>query len=201
MSLGFSQKTNTGTDFWMGFMKNYTGSGNSLRLYISASDNSKVKISIPLQNYIDSIFVPKDSVKVFYVPVSLGYIPELDSVVKRAIHITSDYPVSLSAMNLITATTDASIVLPTANIPNSATYVVGTPNSSGFYSLALMVACQDSTIVNITPSSLTASGKSSGVPYNIRLNKGEMYQLASKPGLLTGTVIKVTSPNKLTVFA
>lgn len=201
MSLGFSQKTNTGTDFWMGFLKNYTGSGNSLRLYISASDNSKVKISIPLQNYIDSIYVPKDSVKVFYVPVSLGYLPELDSIVKRAIHVTSDYPVSLSAMNLISATTDASIVLPTTNIPNSATYVVGTPNSSGFYSLALMVACQDSTLINIVPSALTASGKASGVPYNIRLNKGEMYQLASKPGLLTGTTIKVTSANKLVVFA
>lgn len=183
----------------MGFLKNYTGgSGNFLKLYISASANSKVKISVPLQNYIDSIYVPKDSVKVFQVPNNLGFISEFDSVVKRAIRITSDFPVSVSAMNLYAATTDASIILPTVNIPQGATYIVGNPNSSGFNNSMMMVASQDSSIITITPTSSTTGGHPANTPYTIRLNRGELYQVAG--GSLTGSVIQVKTNTKVAVF-
>lgn len=184
----------------MGFLKNYTGgNGNFLKLYISASSNSNVKISIPLQNYIDSIYVPKDSVKVFQVPNNFGFIPEFDSIVKKAIRITSDFPVAVSAMNLYAATTDASIILPTVNIPPGATYIVGNPNSSGFNNVMMMVASQDSTSITILPASTTSGGHPANTPYNIRLNRGELYQVAA--GSLTGSVIKVNTNSKVAVFS
>ncbi len=184
----------------MGFLKNYTGgNGNYLKLYISASSNSNVKISIPLQNYIDSIYVPKDSVKVFQVPNNFGFIPEFDSIVKKAIRITSDFPVAVSAMNLYAATTDASIILPTVNIPPGATYIVGNPNSSGFNNVMMMVASQDSTSITILPTSTTSGGHPANTPYNIKLNRGELYQVAA--GSLTGSVIKVNTNSKVAVFS
>ncbi len=196
----FSQKTNSGTEFWMGFMKNLSQNSTGLRLYISASNNSKVKISIPLQNYIDSIYVPKDSVKAFIIPFNLGYTPEFDSLVNRAIRITSDFPVSIAAMNLAPATTDASIVLPIANIPKNSTYVTGHPNGNARNSEILLVASEDSTKVSITPTAL-AGTHAAGVTYFKTLKRGQMYQLGSNGLDLTGTLIKVLSQTKLVVFS
>jgi gliding motility-associated-like protein len=200
--LGLSaQKTNSGTEFWFGFMKNYTGNNNILRLYVSASVNSKVYIEVPLQNFKDSMIVPKDSVKIYTMSTNLAYISELDSVVKKAIRVTSDFPVTLAAMNLIYATTDASIVLPTVNIPQSSTFVIGNPNTSGLKSLALIVASQDSTRVRITPSATTFKNQPAGVPFQVNLMRGEMYQLAASTGQLTGSIIEVLTPTKVAVFA
>jgi gliding motility-associated-like protein len=196
-----AQKTNSGTEFWFGFMKNYTGNNNILRLYVSASVNSKVYIEVPLQNFKDSMIVPKDSVKIYTISTNLAYISELDSVVKKAIRVTSDFPVTLAAMNLIYATTDASIVLPTVNIPPASTFIIGNPNSSGLKSLALIVASQDSTRVRITPAASTSKNQAAGVPFQVNLMRGEMYQLSSATGQLTGSIIEVLTPTKVAVFA
>lgn len=192
------QKTNAGTEFWLGFLRNYTGS-NSLKIYISATTNTKVKLSIPLQNYQDSVDIPKDSVRILVIPNNLGYIAEYDSVIRKAIRITSDNPVTVAAMNLQSATTDASIILPTVNVPPSATYIIGNPNSSGFNNEAMMVSSSDSAVITIIPTSATTGGHPANTPYTIRLNKGELYQIAGQS--LSGSVIQVKSGAKVAVFS
>lgn len=182
----------------MGFLRNYTGS-NTLKLYISATSNSKVKLTIPLQGYSDSILIPKDSVRIIVVPNNLGNITVYDSVMKNAIRITSDNPVSVAAMNLQAATTDASIVLPTVNIPPASTYILGCPTTSGLNNEAMMVSSSDSAIITIIPTTTTTGGHMLNVPYNIRLNKGELYQIAATS--LTGSVIKVKNNAKVAVFS
>ncbi len=185
----------------MGFMKNITNNNGGLRLYISASNNTKVKVTIPLQGYADSITIPKDSVKVVVIPSSLGYLAEFDSVLNKAIHITSDFPVSIAAMNLANATTDASIILPVANIPKGTTYVTGHPNGGARNHEVLLVACEDSTRVSIIPAAVTSRGRPAGVPYTISLNKGQLYQVGSTALEFSGTVVKVLSQTKLAVFS
>ena len=195
-----AQKTNSGTEFWMGFMNNLNTTGHTIRLYISASNNSKVYISIPRQNFRDSILVPKDSVRVYLVPTSIGEMLTItDTIESKGIHITSDFPVSISAMNLSAATTDASVVLPLVNIPFSATYVTGNPNPGS--DLVLLVATSDSTRVSISPNvTLTNSIRPATGPYNLILNRGESYQIGSTFDL-SGTVIRVNSKSKLVVFS
>ncbi len=197
-----SQKSNTGTEFWTGFLRNYdstfSGRKDSLRLYISATNKTKVDISIPLQGYSASIQIPKDSVVVFLIPLHLGYLTDYDVIRDKAIHITSDFPISVSAMNLLYATTDASIVLPYANIPSKTTYVVGNP-STGSTSEILLVAGEDSTKVKIIPTNTTLSGNASNVPIYLTLNKGQLYQMGSSKDL-SGSIVSVLSPNKLVLF-
>ncbi len=100
-------------------------------------------------------------------------------------------------MNLQYATTDASIILPNVNIPPGATYIIGNPN--GNTNLAMMVASQDSTTISITPISATSTGKPAGVPYTVKLKKGELYQI--KGANLTGSIIRVVSNTKVAVFS
>lgn len=185
-------------------MKNYTGGGNQLRLYVSSTSTTKVFVEIPGQSYKDSGTVRKDSVIIFTIPNNIGYISLFDTVLNNGIHITSQQPVSVSAMNLIIATTDASIVLPTINLPPAASYITGHPN--GAYKPAnefMLVACEDSTLVEITPASLTSSGKPANVAFRIRLNKGQIYQVgsdAASPGM-SGSKVKVLNYKKLALFS
>ncbi len=198
--IGKAQSTNSGTEFWMGFMNNLTTSGHNLRLYVSSSYNSRVVVDIPLQNYRDSIFVPRDSVRIISIPLIYGQMLfATDTIEGKGIHITSDNPVSISAMNLSAATTDASVVLPLVNIPQSATYVTGNPNNGA--NLILLVASADSTIVSISAvSTLSNTIRPTTGTYTIRLNKGQAYQLTSNSNLC-GSVIRVKSKSKLVVFS
>jgi gliding motility-associated-like protein len=198
--VSFGQKTNSGTEFWMGFMENYVTSGHSLRLYISSSFTSKVTIKIPRLNYTDTLTIPKDSVRIAYIPPNYGENLLYDSIDERGIHIVSDYPITVSAMNLSAATTDASIVLPLVNIPFNATYTVGNPNPST--NQILLVASSDSTVVSITP--VTSLSKNTKRPttgtYTIKLQRGQSYQTGSTTNL-SGSVIKVLSKSKVAVYS
>ncbi|MBC7426161.1 MAG: gliding motility-associated C-terminal domain-containing protein [Bacteroidia bacterium] len=198
-----AQKTNSGTEFWLGFMGNfdstYSGKKDSLRIYISASTNSKVVVRIPLKSYSASYFVPKDSVIAVSIPLHLGYINTTEVIEKKGIVVTSDFPVSLSAMNLLYATTDASIVLPISNIPRSPKYISGHPASTYNSNAFLLVANEDSTQIDITPISNTNGGKPAGVKFSILLNQGEVYQLLGSS--MTGSIVQVTNNKKLVMFS
>ncbi len=200
--VSYSQKSNTGTEFWMAFMRNYdstySGKKDSLRLYISATNKSNVTIAIPLKGYSAAIQVPKDSVVVFVVPLHLGYITDYDVVKDLGIHITSDFPIAVSAMNLLYATTDASIVLPYSNIPLRTTYIAGNP-STGQTSEIMLVAGDDSTKLKITPTANTQSGYVKNTPFYVTLNRGQLYQIGGK-GDLSGSIISVLSNSKLVAF-
>jgi gliding motility-associated-like protein len=184
----------------MGFMENYTTSGHTLRLYVSSSYNSKVLIQMPGISYYDTLYVPKDSVRIAYIPVLKGENNLYDSVDNKGIYIKSDYPISISAMNLSAATTDASIVLPLANIPYAATYVVGNPNPS--LNQVLLIAAADSTVISISGvNSITKNTlRPQSGTYSIKLNKGQSYMLGSTNNL-SGSVIKVLNNKKVVAFS
>ena len=155
---------------------------------------------MPGISYYDTIYVPKDSVRIAYIPVLKGENNLYDSVDNKGIYIKSDYPISISAMNLSAATTDASIVLPLANIPYAATYVVGNPNPS--LNQVLLIAAADSTLISISGvNSITKNTlRPQSGTYTIKLNKGQTYMLGSTNNL-SGSVIKVLNNKKLIAFS
>ena len=97
-----AQTDNYGNEFWTGFMSNNTG---ELKLYISAKQNSTVVITIPLKNYADTVVILKDSVVAVTLPNSDAEISTSEVIERTGIHIVSDYPISVSAMNLKSSTT------------------------------------------------------------------------------------------------
>jgi gliding motility-associated-like protein len=197
-----AQTDNYGTEFWTGFMSNYTG---ELKLYISAKQNSKVVISIPLKKYTDTVTILKDSVVAITLPNSSAEISTSEVIEGTGIHIVSDFPVSVSAMNLRSSSTDATVVLPNKNIPINATYVTGHPSKSYFiYDFTslnefLLVSPEDSVIVEITPAGKTIKNRPADSAFIVVLNEGNTYQVQSNENL-DGSTIKVLNGKKLIVY-
>lgn len=185
-------------------MENYTGGGNEIKLYICARQKTEVTVSIPLKGFSNKFTILKDTVIEISLPLADGHTTTHEVVDLTGVHIESDFPVSVSAMNLRGATTDATVVLPLKNIPINPRYVTGHPGFRGFSGLAtnefLIVSPEDRVEIEIVPTSATLSAKPANTPFKITLNKGETYQVQSS-GLLDGSTVRVLNDKKVIVLS
>lgn len=98
---------------------------------------------------------------------------------KRAIHITSDYPLSVRGSNSRYQTTDAFTVIPSQHLGKEYRVIGFDKLSGSLLSQFAVVATEDAISITITPQVDTRNGQKAGVPFTISLNKGEVYQVIS----------------------
>lgn len=85
-------------------------------------------------------------------------------------------------------------------------YANNTPTTS--FSTFTVLATEDNTQVEITPTNTTYDNKPANVPYTVTLNKGQVYYVVSKEGSatdaaavsLSGTTVKSKNNKKIAVF-
>ncbi|HEY9116288.1 MAG TPA: gliding motility-associated C-terminal domain-containing protein, partial [Roseivirga sp.] len=122
-----------------------------------------------------------------------------DNLEQKAIKITSDENISVYAFNNRQRSADATVVLP-FNTLGKEYYVsaywedgpndgIGTANSPSEF---LIVATQNGTEIEITPTVETRSGKAAGVPFKINMSEGQVYQVQADDDL-SGTLVKASS--------
>ncbi len=116
---------------------------------------------------------------------------------KKGIHITSTAPIVAYAHIYGSANSGATMLMPVETWGYNYTSLNSMQrNADNAYSWMFVVAKSDHTKIEITPSVTSVLGKPAGVPFQIRLNRGEIYQLIGaltgpQDGLeLTGTTIK-----------
>lgn len=175
--------SNKGTDFWLGFMDHIEGDDANMYLYVTSDTNAKITVSIPGQSWSANYNVVKNSMTLVTVPTDKSRVSCSDCTESKGIHLTSDLPVVVYSHIYETYKSDATLVLPTSTTGKeyycmSYTQVQqrNDPNESSQF---MIVASQDSTKINITPSCdiIKSSGvHSSNTTYSITLNKGEVYQ-------------------------
>jgi hypothetical protein len=201
-----------GTDFWLGFMANYTNSPVQ-SLYITSTGTATVTVSapkaIPGTVWSTTVTVPANGVVTVVVPNTINSItmptPTANVVSKTGVHIVSDIPVSVYGMSKISASTDGFLAIPTTKLgaeyiavgPIGATELVTNKYPAEF----MVVSAYDGTNVTIKlPAGIAAVGRTAGSTWSITLNQGETYLVQSN-GVsssasydLTGTVITSSQP-------
>lgn len=111
----------------------------------------------------------------------------------RGIHVTAQSPVSVHVVSESATSAEGYLALPTAALGNNY-YVMSYASARYAGSEFAVVATQDNTIINITP---TASGATrvAGTPFTLTLNTGETYQLANPAGAdMTGSLVSADKP-------
>ncbi len=193
-----------GTDFWIGFMSNYGSvEGENpiiLEIYISCDEEVNGTIEMPSNASfvpIDFTITPPSGVLITTIPTIIAMTDTYNETQNKGIHITTDNEVSVYAMNKRQWSADITVVLPTYSL-GSEYYVTShwqdrnRNNDTHSESEFLIVGVEDDTEIEIIPSVDTRSGKLAGVPYTIRLNRGQVYQVWAFDDL-TGS--KVTAVN------
>ena len=189
------QVTTEGTDFWFGFMHNLNA--ESIEIYLSADTVTTVTIDSPINGFNTTTVVNPGVSKKVILP--LGLMPEEEGKFDYAFHVTSSHPVSLYALNKRQFSADAAVILPTLALGKEY-YVVAHMEPPGDIepgareSEFLVVATEDNTEIEITPSGLTFGGWPKGTPQTITLNAGQTYQVKSNEDL-SGSYVRTIGQN------
>ncbi len=213
-SQGFTTK---GTDFWLGFIENYLGDDTThsdrMKVYVTTDNQAATgTISLPLGGWSVNYSIAANSTYEVTIPTNLAMCTASDAIENKGIHVTSDVQVSVYQLNYVQYTSDANIVIPTTSLGKK--YRVTTYQPTGAkpawtevsISELLVVAAYDSTVIRITPKCNTQGGHGANVPFNITLNRGQVYPIKSYPTSsysLTGSLIEIdtNAPNNCKPFA
>ena len=212
---GFSQDfSNKGKDFWVAYTGHIDGTASRMALYITADQDATVTVEVngvstapvlALANKVTTIQLTTSTTP----SNTLAYNSQTEGVgIKKGIHIISDRAVAVYAHILNAARSGSTLVIPTTVLGReyyAASYQTLSAGS-GKYSEFAVLATEDSTTVEIIPTrSDIGSKRVANVSYQVKLNKGDVYQYQSFNDL-SGSYIKsvasATAPCKpIAVFS
>jgi len=201
-------KNPEGREFWLCFLKNFKdddrklSKSNELQLefFITSDKDANVVIEIRNIGYRNSLFVQAGTIKNVKIDVR-AQVRNFDQIEEnQGIHITSDNPITVYGLNRRYQTTDTYLGLP-VEVLGTEYRVMSYYVTDDLLSIAAVVATEDNTIVEITPSVDTYSGKKRSETFRVTLNRGDVYQVAGtkiSKSDLTGTYIRANK--RIAVF-
>jgi gliding motility-associated-like protein len=221
--------SNKGKDFWLGYgyhvnMVSQTngavstsGGTQEMILYFTSDKDASVTVEIPSINYTQQYAVTKGQVTVS------NPIPKTGTQDARiadtgyynhGIHITSTENIVAYAHIYNASVSGASLLFPT-NTLGKEYYAISYSqfsNQAFSNSFFFVVATEDNTVVEITPSAQNKNNRPVNAPFFVTLNKGQVYSVfGTTTGItgsdLTGSKIRSVSVNssgackKIAVFS
>lgn len=193
--------SNKGKDFWLGYGfhvnmgAGVSASQNNLQdmvLYFTSDKNANVTVDIPGINYKKSYSVAANQV------TASDPIPKAGTqdarisgpgTFDRGIHIESDVPIVAYAHIYNASVSGASLLFPTNTLGKEYYSVnfIQSSNASFANSFFFVVATEDNTSVEITPSGPNLNGLAPGVASMVTLNKGQVYNVMGTTAGTLGT--------------
>lgn len=187
-------KSNRGKEFWLAygydysFFWEYPVNFQELALYISTEQAATVVVSITNTSYTQTLNIPANTVDASILIPKTGINDArtlTDGLQNRNIHIESNVPIAVYAHVYSTQVSGATMLMPVETNGYSyysINYYQTTSQSSpdGWYSWFYVIASEDNTTVDITPSDTTKNGWLPNQTYSVNLNKGQSYHVFGK---------------------
>lgn len=208
-NLSFStlaQVSTLGKEFYVAFMENHVTAflPVTASVIVTASEKSTGYLEYNNQKAFFTLEKGQQFIHDFE-DARYGVIHKTSGVVeKKSIYIKSSGNVAVHAFNKRQASADGTVVLPITALGKEY-YITShydvfepgldiSPSNKNYESALLIVAIEDNTDVEITPTvrvDLNGSPVPAVAPIQLKLNKGETLQLKSDAGDLTGTRVRV----------
>lgn len=193
-------KTNTtkGKEFWLAYMENLNlmMNGNPVfSLVISSETNTSGTVEIPATGFSIPFTVTAMQTTEVYLPNSILYPEGDEDISNTGIKITANDSINVYAYHHRLYFSDATLVVPVQELSASCMVTAQKDDHNINPSEMVVMATRDSTVISITPSVLTLGLRPAGVPFNITLNAGQIFQLQAY-GDLSGTILSSTDSSK-----
>lgn len=202
-ALLFSQDfSNKGKEFWIPYSYHVgmaQGGSPTMTLYISSDVTTAYTVSIYGGANISSGTITAGQVVSVVVPTTymLTQASSGTIVTGKTIRVVTEKNSVVYAYITRSAVSGATVCLPTQVLGKeyysmNYTQLSNEPNSNSYFTI---IAVEDNTTVEITPSAATTNGWSAGSTNSVTLNKGQIFQVlgtvSSTTGVdLTGSLIK-----------
>ena len=198
--------SNKGKDFWVAYgyhVRMNAANGQNMVLYFTSDVTANVKIEIPSMGYVQNLVVPANTVQTSSpIPKAGAQDARLttEGTTDKGIHITSDKAVVAYAHIYDQNVSGATLLFPTTTLGNEyySMNFTQTSNEGASNSWFYVIATEDNTIIEITPTANTTSGRPANTTYTVTLNKGQVHNVmgvvtGNTGGDLTGSKIKSVS--------
>ncbi len=219
-------KSNRGREFWLGysFSSNFFAhpglsdpvNAQELTLYISTtSQPANVTVTINGTTWTQTLSIPANTADASIIIPKSGVNDARilsDGLSGRAIHVVSDVPVAVYAHEYDAMYSAATMLMPSEtwgftyySVNYYQTKGLSNPpyieNSQGvnfpdWYNWFYIVAKDDNTRVQITPSDSCKNGWLPGQTYTVNLNKGEIYTVFGKANFAAGWFTDTVNASK-----
>ena len=189
-----------GTEFWLTFMWNYQNSATT-RLILSAKNATTGTVSNPNTSWSTNFSIPAHGRVEVTIPNAQCYITSTEQILNKGILVQANDTISVYAANYYAYTFDATNVLPIQALGDE--HIIATYNGMYSGSEFAIVATQNNTVIDITPSVATQGGHSANSTFTITLNRGQVYQVisSSATGDLSKSKVMARDCKKIAVFA
>jgi len=180
LGVGAQDFSNKGKEFWIPYSYHVGagGAGLVMTLYITSDVATTYQVAIHGGVTIQSGSLTAGQVVTCIVP-NTYFIPNEGLYSGKAIVVTSDKGVVVYSYITQSAVSGATVCLPTNVLGReyysmNFTQVSNAANSNSYFTI---IAAEDNTSVEITPTANTKNGWVAGTTYTINLNKGQIYQV------------------------
>jgi hypothetical protein len=181
--------SNKGREFWVGYGHNTLFNLNvgaintqTMVLYLAAEQPATVTVSVNGTTYSRTYNIPANSVTTT-TPIPKAGADDARLVAEglsnRGIHIESNVPIVAYAHQYGSNSSAATMLMPveTFGYKYYSLNYDQRSNADTAYSWFFVVASENNTRVEITPTAITQGGRPANVPFTVNLNKGEIYNV------------------------
>jgi PKD repeat protein len=184
-------RSTEGTNFWFGFMesRNYIESHN-VKIIVAASETTNFTISIgPDGNQFNNSYTVFANISLeVTIPWQLAEATGSENIQDKGINLVAEKPVNVYALSWDRFSSDIAVIYPVDNLGTEYLAMCYYPNidprnpesGSGRNSEFLIVASENQTRVEITPSKVTDNLIPKDSTFVVYLNKGEVFQVQSE---------------------
>lgn len=190
--------SNKGKEFWLSYsyhvsMVNAGGGPPQMTIYITSDENTSYTVEVYGGTTLQSGSITAGQVVTVLIPNSY-FINDEGKFLNRTIRVLADKPSVVYSYITRAAASGATLCLPT-NVLGKEYYGMSFTqfsNESNSNSYITIIAVEDNTMVEITPTGNTKGGWLANQTYTITLNKGEIYQVLGTTSGLTGVDLSGT---------
>ncbi len=208
------RKSTEGTEFWFGFMESrHYQDYHFLEITVTSKESATFEIfigpdEIPFgETYTLTANLPRQ----VEIPWELVESTGSEEIQDKGIHLISEKPVNVYALNWSQNSADVAVIYPVGSLGTEYFAMCYYPDidlinpvtGNGRNSEFLIVATEDGTNVEITPSRVTHKNFPEDSTFSVLLNKGQTFQVQSEnivgthiegQGDLTGSYISASKP-------
>lgn len=182
------EATSAGTDFLLAFPGNFDANGN-LTLFITGDLATSGEVQIPGLGFAETFEVVPGEVTAVPIPIA-AQVDANDGIAARGIQVSTIQPVCVYALNRRAESTDAYAAIPIPAFGND--HIVASYGGLTGSQMAVAAVVPD-TVVTITPRQ-TIGARPAGVPFEVTLQPGEVYQLRASGQDVSGTRVQSDQP-------
>ncbi len=193
-----------GKEFWFGYMENLDLLFNGdpeFSIYIFSKEDGNGTLSAPATGLTIPLSYQANVMQKIELPNAIYYDEGSEDIENYGLKLNISTDAQLFVYHYRIFFSESSMILPIDAIGTEyrVAAVLDFNNSSMSPASFLIVATEDETEIEITPSGLTIGLRPAGIPFNITLNAGQSYQVQSLEDL-SGSLVKSTNNKKLALF-